>query len=353
MTRGVGEFEPLRELLPPAIVALFALVTQLGDVWFLSTVLVVTYWTQADRRDGVATVVGVTLTGFAVITALKRAFALPRPPASASTVSAESLPAVLRLLYDTAGTASGYGFPSGHAFMTTVVYLSLVDVLDVGSRRRRLLAAAGLVAVVCTSRVVLAVHYLVDVVAGVALGVVVLAFARWLVRRHPTDDATIAFGLAVVASGINLVLGPGDPHTVVLFGATLGAFAGWQLVVCGRIVATLRRPSLVPRELYARGALTTAAIALLVGALDEVALTTPIAGGAVLGLFVAALMTVPVLRHSEHARGARAAIAFWARQVGPAIRHLASPARWRRAASAGLRAVRAALGWLRSRLEKR
>lgn len=347
MTRGIGEFDAVREFLPPSVVAGFALVTQLGDVWFLSLVLVAVYWTT-DRREHVATVLGVTLTGFAVVHALKRAFALPRP--SASTVSAESLPWVLETLYTVAGTASGYGFPSGHAFMTTVVYLSLVDALAVGTRRRRLAVAWGLVVAVCASRVVLAVHYLVDVVVGVGLGLAVLAGARWLTAHRDHDQATTALGLAVVASAVDLVTSRGDPDAVVLFGATLGAFGGWQLVVCGRVAAGAVAPSAVARELLVRASLAAAAIAPLVGALDEVAITTPIAGGAVLGLLVAALVTVPALKHAERARGARAAIGFWVRQVPAALAVLASPSRWRWLLAAVGRTLRRVWAWLRSRL---
>lgn len=348
MTRGIGEFAPVRELLPPSVVAGFALVTQLGDVWFLSLVLVAVYWTRTERREHVATVVGVTLTGFAVIHALKRAFALPRP--SASTVSPESLPWVLGVLYDVAGTASGYGFPSGHAFMTTVVYLSLVDALAVGTRRKRLAAAWGLVVAVCVSRVVLAVHYLVDVVVGVALGLAVLSVVRWLTTHRDHDRATTAFGLALVASGVDLLTSGGDPDAVVLFGATLGAFGGWQLVVCGRLAARAAAPSAVARELLVRATLAVAAITPLVAALDEVPVTSPIAGGAVLGLLVAALVTVPVLKHSERARGARAAIDFWVRQVPVALGVLTSPSRWRWLLAASRRGIRRAWAWLRSRL---
>jgi undecaprenyl-diphosphatase len=72
-----------------------------------------------------------------------------------------------------------YSFPSGHAFAATATYGALAVVLASGGPRgRRALLAAGaavVVAVVAASRVILGVHYLLDVLAGVAGGVAVLS----------------------------------------------------------------------------------------------------------------------------------------------------------------------------------
>ena len=72
-----------------------------------------------------------------------------------------------------------YAFPSGHAFAATATYGALALVLASRSppRRRAWLAAvaATLVAIVAASRVILGVHYLFDVLAGVAGGIAVLS----------------------------------------------------------------------------------------------------------------------------------------------------------------------------------
>lgn len=75
---------------------------------------------------------------------------------------------------------STYSFPSGHAFSSTAFYGSVALVLASAtaerSRRVAIFAtAAAIVAVVAASRVILGVHYLLDVIAGTAGGIAVLA----------------------------------------------------------------------------------------------------------------------------------------------------------------------------------
>lgn len=82
-------------------------------------------------------------------------------------------------------------FPSGHAMMAPVVYLTLAAVLAAGERPRAakvlLLGGAGLVVVaVGISRVYLGVHWPTDVLGGWALGsAIALAAAIVLVRAAP------------------------------------------------------------------------------------------------------------------------------------------------------------------------
>jgi undecaprenyl-diphosphatase len=73
-----------------------------------------------------------------------------------------------------------YSFPSGHAMISTAAYGALAFLWwgHLRSHRDHLLLAAGtalLVALICFSRLYLGVHYLSDVLAGVAGGVFWLA----------------------------------------------------------------------------------------------------------------------------------------------------------------------------------
>lgn len=78
-------------------------------------------------------------------------------------------------LLDAVSTAAGRSFPSGHALGGTVscglLVLVLGPLLPAGRRWIAWLAAVLAVVLVCLSRVLLGVHYLTDVTAGVILGV--------------------------------------------------------------------------------------------------------------------------------------------------------------------------------------
>jgi undecaprenyl-diphosphatase len=88
-------------------------------------------------------------------------------------------------------TAFGSSFPSGHAMNSTVVYTSLLllawpRLRSVGARMLAAAATALLVFAIAASRVVLTLHYVSDVVAGIILGVAFVlasaaAFTTW---RH-------------------------------------------------------------------------------------------------------------------------------------------------------------------------
>lgn len=100
--------------------------------------------------------------------------------------------------------ASGKSFPSGHAMNSTVIYgaLLMVAVWNIDAPRSRRVLGAGLavlVGAIAISRVVLVVHYVTDVVAGVSLGVVIVITSgkalRWALtadaRRHSQIDNSI------------------------------------------------------------------------------------------------------------------------------------------------------------------
>jgi membrane-associated phospholipid phosphatase len=172
MTRAIGGIEALRSLLPPWAIDAFAVLTTLGDTAFLLAILLALYWFY-DRDQG-AIALAVFLGGVLLITGLKTAIGLPRPPESVRAVA-----------------EGGYGFPSGHAFGATVGFGLLALVFRRPRRSLRIALAAAAVLIVATSRVAIGVHYAVDVIAGVAVGLAYLAVA-WHVawpRREALSDA--------------------------------------------------------------------------------------------------------------------------------------------------------------------
>ncbi|ADB59144.1 phosphoesterase PA-phosphatase related protein [Haloterrigena turkmenica DSM 5511] len=226
MSRGIGVLPAVQDALPDWAALLVALLTQLGDVWFLVLLVGLVYWFRPDDREEAAVLVGLMLAGFSLVTALKYAFALPRPGRPLAEL--EALGPLARSLYEATGTADGYGFPSGHAVLTTVVYGGLAWRLSIGTARQRAAAAATVVSLVCASRVALGVHYFVDVVAGVAIGLAFLVVVNRLTARYPTDQQTVAFAIAVAVGVVALVTSGAAVDAVLVFVATLAVFGGLQ-----------------------------------------------------------------------------------------------------------------------------
>ena len=293
MGRGIGEIEFLQEYIPEWLATPIALFTQLGDVWFLVLLLGVLYLFHTTNRDAIAVVSGVTLAGLAFMDSLKHIFALPRP--DQPLLPTEELPVVLQPLYEATAFSAGYGFPSGHALMTTIVYLSLADILSISTRKRRYLVASLLIVTVSLSRIALGVHYLVDIVAGVGLGLGFLIATR-TVPTSDSDQGTVAFGLAVFLAVLNLLISPADSDALQLAGASLGAFAGWQLVGITRWFLSERGNSTAVRSLWGRVITATIAITVLVAALGFNPVTSPLAQSGILGLGVAVFVLIPTIR---------------------------------------------------------
>lgn len=243
-TRAVG-VEALVTGLPLPLLVAFAGVTQLGDVWFYFLTLASAYWfgdtvAGSDRRHA-AFLLGCALTALALSTTLKGIFSLPRPPGATVAIGADRLPSLLRAFYADAATADGTGFPSGHALGAMLVWGGAALVLE-SERRTRLLVGGLVVFLVGLSRVVLGVHYLVDVLAGWTVGGVALAV---LFRVDADRKPGRVFSLAALVALVGAVTNPDAIHLTAL-GATLGARITWGAVGGDLLrVSTSRRTGLV------------------------------------------------------------------------------------------------------------
>lgn len=128
-------------------------------------VIAVVYLAQGERHH--ATWVAVTVLGGAALGfALKAIIGRARPA-----------------LTDPVSTAPGMSFPSGHALGASigccVLLLIAARFLRRGGRIAAFVAAGIIVGSVALARVVLGVHFLSDVLAGIALGIGWVAVTTW------------------------------------------------------------------------------------------------------------------------------------------------------------------------------
>lgn len=261
--RGVGITELLHGYAEWPVLVLFALITQLGDVWFLFALGSALYvageqfprW-GIDRRRGLF-VFGLVLAYVALIGVLKNAFGLPRPPGAGEAPALGWIPVALEPAFADIATGHGPGFPSGHALGTTMVWGGVALVLDRGARRTRLTVAGAVVALVSLSRLVLGVHYAVDVVVGVVLGLLALGGLYWLTDGGTDPGRVLLF--AVVAGILGLFTGFSFDSVTALGGA-LGAWVAWRAVA----EATPAHPS--SRQEVAAGFAVLVVAAALFGA---------------------------------------------------------------------------------------
>ena len=232
MTRGFGEVAFVQQL-PDAVTLAFGFVTQLGDVWFLTLGAFVLYWygrnapslTDDALRTGTHAV-ALLLGAYTLTLVLKTLFGLPRPPGAADAIAPTWLPTVAGPAYASLVTGHGFGFPSGHALTTTVVYGGLATTLRVWNARKRAMVVGLVVGLVALSRVVLGVHYVVDVVVGVAVGLGYL----WMFGRFGNDDPVRSFVPAIVFGAIAFPM-TGSYKALAVVAVSVAGVLAWRASV--------------------------------------------------------------------------------------------------------------------------
>lgn len=148
-------------------------VTALGDAAVVIVLVLVTsfvLWLTHHRHLAVTLWIA-TVGGVLINTVLKLAFNRPRPQ-------------VVEWRIDHAGLSS---FPSGHATIAAVVYVTLAYVITRleptrAMRRATVTVSAILILLIGVSRLYLGVHYPSDVIAGYAVGFAWAAFASLAVE---------------------------------------------------------------------------------------------------------------------------------------------------------------------------
>ncbi|MCQ4123560.1 phosphatase PAP2 family protein [Rhodococcus erythropolis] len=127
--------------------------------WLIATLLTIVLLVRGLRTEALL-IAGSMLTGLLVMSGLKRIFTRTRPPLPERLIEIDS-----------------YSFPSGHAMMSAILATSVAAVILRLALPRlakmAMLASLGLYTIaVGFSRVYLAAHWMTDVLAGWAFGIV-------------------------------------------------------------------------------------------------------------------------------------------------------------------------------------
>ncbi len=243
--RSVGVFDVLAAE-AGVVVFLAGLVTQLGDPWFLLAVAGTLALadlgdvTGHDSRDG-AFVLGVALAAFSFTDLLKNVLGAPRPPGAGTAVVPPWVPDALAGLFRSIATGTGYAFPSGHAIGTSAVFAALASTLAIGRPASRWGVAVTGIAAVAASRVVLGVHYLVDVVVGCLAGFGLLAVATAVGRRRPRRVFALGVVVGALAVAASAASAAGTVWSAAQWlGGSVGAALGWSLARPARLLPPRR-----------------------------------------------------------------------------------------------------------------
>lgn len=166
----------------PFLDGFFQTVTILGEEYFYIALLALVFWC-VDKRYGYKLSFAFLLSGVlnGVVKSLVNA---PRP------VGVEGIRS-LRV-----ETATGTSFPSGHTQNITAFWVSLIRQM-----RRRWVVAVGclMILLVGVSRLYLGVHWPIDVLGGVALGVVSVLIADYLFERAARGKKWLSLPLLIPA----------------------------------------------------------------------------------------------------------------------------------------------------------
>lgn len=263
-----GPIRALQRFSSPLVDAAFVALTTTGGVVFLLVLVVLLYWLVDKRLAfvlGVALLASWALNGF-----LKDLFGMARPPPELHIPS----------------EVGGNGFPSGHTQGAATFWTS------VGAEQGGawVVAGAAMIVLVALSRVYLGVHYVGDVLGGLAFGLLVaaafVAADRWDLGAQLglRGRVAAAFLLPMALLGSFQLLGYAAP---AVSGLLLGVAVGYVLEgawvdlppPAGRRAAALRVLLGVPAALGAYlGVLALSGYALL------------LAGHAGLGLLVSLVL---------------------------------------------------------------
>ena len=298
-TRMSGGFHPvtneavveaIAEITPWIIALLLVPLTHLGSVLVIVPALGVAYlW----RPRTVAPWLGAVAGYYGVMAGIKSLNSATRPDV-APPIGPEAYPELFSWWYTHATSISTTSFPSGNVMLATIIAGLITLDLKAGSLRQRAMVTGTLVFAVAYSRIALGVHYPIDVIAGVALGVGFLAVFV-LVRDSSRDPVASVFALGAICALFAIWVSNGTfsappvesltgSNRPIAFGGALGGLVGWKLTQ--RYAGRLRRQT--------AAVVTVTLVLIAVGAyLGHSEPSTPLLTTVRAGILTVAIVSLP------------------------------------------------------------
>lgn len=190
--------------------SLMLILTQMGDELFFLIIVMLAFWC-VDKRFGFK-MVNVYLIGTITSTVMKNIFRRPRPY-------------TLETVRSIGEETGGFSFPSGHSH--SIANLSS----QISLRYKRawvIVTAAAVTLTVMFTRVYLGQHYLTDVIAGCALGILSALVFSFLFELLGDREENIAFVIAPLCLVAAIICACLKVETKAIFDVT-GGYAGVTL----------------------------------------------------------------------------------------------------------------------------
>lgn len=211
----------IHEALPDVVIRYFELVTSLGDGATVVALAIIFYWFGAEddwQKRGM--IMAIAVTTLALSAGMKGVLDVQRP-----LFAAEEAGVPLAFAPE---TYDGLSTPSAHAMGAAAIYAGLAVVMDIGNRWQRYLVAGVIITSVAFSRVVIGLHYLGDVVLGVALGLLLVWVALWFADEEPRSILpmfVLGFAIALVSQPLG-----SEEFVTMSIGAALGGIIAWWAI---------------------------------------------------------------------------------------------------------------------------
>ncbi len=186
----------LQEIRTPIMIKAAELISMFGEIAI--PLLVIAYFLWCSSRKKAFAASASLLSALLVTQSLKPIFRLPRP--------FQAYPDLIQ--GDRLSTATGYSFPSGHSTTSGALYSSLIVIIW---KKAATFIAILLIILVPLSRLVLGVHWPLDVAVGTAVGllsgfIITPLMLRLYDRRRPFLIFSFIYGIATTLLGGTLAI---------------------------------------------------------------------------------------------------------------------------------------------------